>query len=54
MEGMLEKGNHGGRRPGSGRKPLDRKPCMLRLTDDERVKVKKYIEELRLANQPNK
>ena len=41
---------HGGARPGSGRKPIDnipRRPRAIRLSDDEYELVKKYIETLR-------
>lgn len=37
----------GGYRPGSGRKPTGRKRQFIYVTDEEYVKVKKYIEGLR-------
>lgn len=41
---------HGGYRPGSGRKkelPEGAKPCSFRLTKDEQVKVREFINQLR-------
>lgn len=40
---------HGGLRPGAGRKPTGRKKLVLYVTDDEHIKIKELIAQLRTA-----
>jgi hypothetical protein len=39
--------NHGGRRPGAGRKPSGRKSIPFWITDEENQELRKYLEEMR-------
>lgn len=41
------KNKHGGKREGAGRKAKGYKMVSIRMTDEEKVLVKKYLEELR-------
>jgi len=43
----MQKAEHGGFRPGAGRKPTGRKKQVIYVTDDEHAKIKKLIEDMR-------
>jgi len=42
--------NRGGKREGAGRKPEGRTPYGRRVTPEERVKLDKYLSEIRIKN----
>jgi hypothetical protein len=44
---MTEGSNHGGKRPGAGRKPTGRKKINFYVTAEEAEKMKKLIQKLR-------
>lgn len=44
---MTEGSNHGGKRPGAGRKPTGRKKINFYVTAEEAEEIKKLIQKLR-------
>lgn len=44
---MVEPKKHGGKREGAGRPSKGYKLVSIRMTDEEKILVKKYLEELR-------
>lgn len=46
-----DKGDHGGYRPGAGRKPTGRKRKAYYVTDTEDIQLRKYLDQLRQGGQ---